>query len=65
MTVDPTHLRLEHSGIVFTRDITIRSVSPACQNLQDSGQGKINKNKTVTAVTMFPECTSPHQLITH
>ncbi len=67
MTVESTHLRLEHSDIVFMREIIIWSVSPACQNLQHSRQNYTSRNKTVTAVSLFPvtRVHLSHQLITH
>lgn len=46
-----THLRLEHSGIVLIREITIWSVSLACQSLQHIGQDYSN-NKTVTVYSL-------------
>lgn len=57
-----THTRLEHSGIVSARDITIRSVSLACRNLQRSGQDGSARTKERQ---LGPECASPRQLATH
>lgn len=46
LTGESTHLRLEHNDIVFVREISIRSVRPACQNLQHGVQYYTNKQNS-------------------